>query len=87
MWFSSAGPKATLAVRKEKSYNLCERNAYIRCGEENLIKPHSCYASAKENTRKTGGGGLGGDRGKGREEGGVVGGNIVGGKPVEVMLI
>jgi len=30
---------------------------------------------------------LGGDRGKGREEGGVVGRNIVGGKPVEVMLI
>jgi len=34
-----------------------------------------------------GGGGLPGERGKGGEEGGVVGGNIVGGKPVEVMLM
>jgi len=30
---------------------------------------------------------LGGERGKGGEEGGVVGGNIVEGKPVEVTLI
>jgi len=30
---------------------------------------------------------LGGERGKVGEEGGVVGGNIVGGKPVEVTLM
>jgi len=30
---------------------------------------------------------LGEERGKGGEEGGVVGGNIVGGKPVEVTLM
>jgi len=34
-----------------------------------------------------GSGGLGGERGKGGEERGMVGGNIVGGKPVEVALM
>jgi len=34
-----------------------------------------------------GGGGLRGERGKGGEEGGVVGGNSVGGKRVEVTLM
>jgi len=27
--FSSTGPRATLTVRKERSYNPCERKAYI----------------------------------------------------------
>jgi len=30
---------------------------------------------------------MGGERGKGGEEGGVIGGNIVEGKPIEVRLI
>jgi len=35
----------------------------------------------------TSGGGLGGERGKHGEDGGVVGGNIIGGKPVKVTLM
>jgi len=52
--------------------------------------PHSLvpyYASAKESTGKTGGGRLGRGSGKGREEGGVVVGNIVEGRPVERTLM
>jgi len=85
--FSSAGPQATLTARKEKSYNLYERKAYISYRKENHNSLHTYQASAKENTGNTGSGGLGGERGKGGEEGGVVGGNIIGGKPVEVVLI
>ena len=85
--FSSAGPKAPLTVRKKKLYNSSERKAYISYTKEHLNSLHSYQASAKENTGNTGGCGLGEERGKGGEEGGVVRGNIVGGKHVEVMLM
>jgi len=38
--FSSAGPKASLSVRKEKSYHLYERKAHISNRKENLHSLH-----------------------------------------------
>jgi len=85
--FSSPGPRATLTVRKEKSYNFVKKESLYKLQERNLYSLNSYYASAKENTWNTGGGGFGGDRRKGGEEGGMEGRNIVGGNPVEVTLM
>ena len=56
------------------------RKAYITTGK----KLQQAYTSANEKTRNAGGGPARGKRVKAGEEGGVFGGNILGGNPVEV---
>jgi len=79
--FSSSWRKATLTVRKERSNNLYERKAYTSYRKENHNSLHTCQASAMENTRNMGSGGLGEEGGRVSKRGGWWAGTSLGVNP------